>query len=141
MAEELAFITKKAKRLISFFWPGALTIILEKKPTVPSIVTGDKFTVGLRSPNHTVPLIISRISGLPLTATSANKHGGVDPTEVKDVLNQLGEYIDIIIDGGKTGISVSSTVIDLTRSPPLILRKGPITKENIEGVIGPIETY
>jgi len=140
MAEELAFITEKANKLISFFWPGALTIILEKKPIVPSIVTGDKFNIGLRSPNHAVPLMISKVSGLPLTATSANKHGGADPIEVNDILNQLGEHVDMILDGGKTEIGTSSTVIDLTRSPPLIIRKGPIKKENIERVIGTVET-
>lgn len=140
MAEELASVTEEAKRLAQAFWPGALTIILEKKPVVPSVVIGRKLGVGLRAPNHVVPTIITRMSGLPLTATSANRHGGANPIDVREVLNQLGEGIDLILDGGRTKVGISSTVIDLTRIPPLIVRKGPVTKEMIEGVIGHVET-
>lgn len=140
MAEELASVTEEAKRLAQAFWPGALTIILKKKPVVPSVVTGGKLGVGLRAPNHAVPTIITKMSGLPLTATSANKHGGVNPIDVREVLNQLEEGIDLILDGGRTKVGISSTVIDLSRIPPLIVRKGPVTKEMIEGVIGHVET-
>lgn len=140
MAEELAYVTEEARKLIQAFWPGALTIILKKKPVVPSVVTGGKFGVGLRAPNHAVPLTITRMSGLPLIATSANKHSGANPVKVRDVLNQLGEEVDLILDGGRTEIGVASTIIDMTRTPPLIVRKGPVTREMIEGVIGQIET-
>lgn len=140
MANELAFVTDDAKRLIKAFWPGALTIILKRKSTVPSVATGGRLGVGLRAPNHPVPLAIARISGLPLVATSANRHGGANSVDVSDVLNQLGGCIDLILDGGRTKIGIASTIIDLTRAPPLIVRKGPITKEMVEEIIGYVET-
>lgn len=139
MAEILAFVTKKAKKLIQVFWPGALTIILKKKPIVPSIVAGGKLSIGIRAPNHSVPLMICKRLGLPLTGTSANKHGGQNPVVVKEVLNQLKEGIDLVLDGGRAKTGIGSTVINLTRNPPLILREGSIIKETIEKTIGCVD--
>jgi len=139
MAELLAVVTQKARKLIQVFWPGALTIILKKKPLVPPIVAGGKSSIGIRAANHSVPLMICKRLGLPLTATSANKHGGQNPIDVKDVLIQLQEGIDLVLDGGRTKIGIGSTVIDLTRNPPLILREGSIIKEAIEQTIGCVD--
>ena len=139
MAKKLTFITQEAEQLMKIFWPGPLTIILEKKPIVPQIITGGKEGIGLRIPKHVLPLAISKISGLPLIATSANKHGGLSPVEISDVLYQFKEGIDLFIDGGKSEIGFGSTVIDLTRRPPMLLREGSITKENIESIIGSVE--
>lgn len=139
MANELAFITEAAERLIKAFWPGSLTIILKRRPLVPLEVTGGSNGIGLRAPNHVVPLTISRMSGLPLTATSANKHGGSDPVKMSDALNQLTEGVDLFLDGGTAELGVSSTVLDLTGQHPIIVRKGPIRREDMEPIIGHLE--
>ncbi|MDQ1281331.1 MAG: L-threonylcarbamoyladenylate synthase [Thermoproteota archaeon] len=138
MSEKFAFITENAKRLAKTFWPGALTIILNKKPIVPFQITGGNPGIALRVPNHPVPLAIMRFSSLPLVGTSANAHGDVNPISPIDVLTQIGEYVDLILDGGQTEIGLASTIIDMTKTPPSIVRKGPITKEMIEEKIGHI---
>lgn len=140
MAKKLAFITEKARRLIENFWPGALTIVLKRRLVVPSEVTAGRVGVGLRAPNHLVPLSIIRESNLPLVTTSANKHGKPSPTTAEDAIKQIGEEVDLIIDAGGAEIRVGSTVIDLTKKPPVILRRGPISKESIEAVIGFVKT-
>jgi L-threonylcarbamoyladenylate synthase len=140
LAERFAFIDDQAKRLISVFWPGALTIIVKKRKIIPDETTAFHNTVGLRAPNHIVPQMIIKKLDLPLITTSANIHGKANPTSVKDVLSQIGREVDIILDGGKTISQSTSTVIDLTTSPPKILRKGEISKEKINEVIGFVAT-
>ncbi len=136
MAEELVFVTVEARRLIERFWPGALTLILKKRPTLPAEVTGGSDRAGLRAPNHPVPLSIIRMAQLPITSTSANRHGLPSPLTVEEAVRQLGEGIDLVIDaGGATG-GVPSTVLDLTSTVPAIIRKGPVSKEEIEATIG-----
>jgi L-threonylcarbamoyladenylate synthase len=128
-AEEIPPI---AERLISLFWPGPLTIILPKRKEVPKEISPtDK--VGLRMPSHPISLSLIEGSG-PLVAPSANLSGYPSPTNSKMVIEQLGERIDCIIDGGKTPLGIESTVIDVT-DRPVILREGMITKEEIESAI------
>lgn len=138
MAEELAYVNEIAKKLMKAFWPGALTIVLYKKPRIPSVVTGGKSGVGLRAPNHKVPLTIIKLSNLPIITTSANKHRAPPCVNVNSILNQFHKEIDLIINGGtcKRGVS---TIIDLCRELPVILRRGLITKKMIENVIGSVE--
>jgi L-threonylcarbamoyladenylate synthase len=138
MAKKFAIITKKAEKLMEAFWPGALTIILRRKPEIPEVVTGDRSKVGLRAPNHIVPLSITKTLNLPIIATSANKHGNVDPVDADEALNQLGDEVDLIIDGGRVS-GKPSTVIDMLRKPPLIVRRGTITEAMIEEIIGRVE--
>lgn len=137
MAETLAVVSDEARRLMAAFWPGALTLVLPKKPIVPSIVVGGGVSVGLRTPNHAVPLLIIRESGLPLIATSANKHGAPSPVEAEEALRQIGSEVDLIIDCGRVG-GQSSTIVDLTKTP-LIVRSGPVTREMIEKIIGRVK--
>ncbi len=138
MAEGLASVDDKARKLIRVFWPGALTLVLEKRPIVPSIVVGGGATVGLRMPNHAVPLMILDMLGLPLISSSANKHRMPSPLEAGEALRQVGQEVDLILDCGKVG-GQSSTIVDLTKAPPLIIRKGPVTKEMLEKVVGRVE--
>jgi len=139
MANELAFIPENARKLIGSFWPGALTVILRKKPTVPFEATGGGNYVGLRAPNHAVPLAIIKRSGLPLIATSANKHGGPSPVTAGEALKQVGEKVDLCLDAGRTEIQRPSTVLDLTKSPPVILRIGIVSVGAIQKIFGEVK--
>jgi L-threonylcarbamoyladenylate synthase len=138
MAKRLAVVDDQAQRLIDAFWPGALTIILEKKPFVPLILTGGGSSVGLRVPNHSVPLMMLELCGVPLVATSANKHGGASPVVAEEAQRQLGNEVDLILDGGPAS-GQPSTIIDLTKRPPLLVRRGPITRDVIESIVGRLQ--
>jgi len=128
-AEEIPPI---AEKLFSLFWPGPLTIILPKKKEVPKEISPtDK--VGLRMPSHPISLSLIEESG-PIVAPSANLSGCPSPTNPRMVIEQLGDKIDCLIDGGKTPLGIESTVIDIT-DKPVILREGMIPKEEIERAI------
>ena len=124
-----------AEKLISKFWPGPLTIILEKKKIVPKEVTAGLNTVAIRMPKNKIALELIKESGVPIAAPSANSSGKPSPTKAEHVLDDLNGKIDAIIFGEDCKIGLESTVIDLTRNPPVILRPGKITKEQIEKVI------
>ena len=138
MAQSLVNITEKAKRLMEAFWPGALTIILKKTSIIPKIVTGGKIGVGVRAPNHPVPLTIVEMLNVPIIATSANIHGEINPVNANEVSNQLGKSVDLIIDGGMVS-GTPSTIINMLKEPPMIIRKGLITEEMIRKRIGEID--
>ena len=138
MASKLALITKEARKLMNVFWPGALTIILKKKLVVPSIVVSGGTSVGLRMPNHPVPLMIIKMCGFPLIATSANKHGKPNLLGIQEAIRQIGNQVDLILDCGKSG-GEPSTIIDLTKMTPRIVRKGPVSKKMLEKEVGDIE--
>ena len=138
MAEDLAYLNVQAKRLIDVFWPGALTIVLAKKPTVPSIVVGGRSSVALRMPDHLIPLMILQMSNIPLVATSANKHGLTSPMEAEEAIRQVGGEVDLVLDSGKVR-GQPSTIIDLTKKTSIITRNGPVTKEMLERIIGHVD--
>ncbi len=133
-------IPATAKKLIQKFWPGPLTLILEKTKRVPNITTGNLNTIAIRMPNHPLALKLLRQTNLPIAAPSANLSGKPSPTHAHHVRSDFQNKIDLIIDGGPTTIGLESTVIDLTVSPPIILRPGSITPQMIEKIIGPVET-
>jgi L-threonylcarbamoyladenylate synthase len=135
MTKRLAVVDEASQRLIDAFWPGALTIILEKKSLVPHILTSGGGSVGLRMPNHPVPLQMLEQAKVPLVATSANKHGGVSALSAEEAQQQLGNEVDLILDGG-TANGQPSTIIDMTKMPPLLVRRGPISRDAIEAIIG-----
>ena len=135
MAEKYAIIEKEAKMLMEKFWPGALTIIVEKKKIIPRIVTGGKEKIGLRAPDHKVPIKIIETTGLPLIATSANKHGRQSSLTAQEAINQLGQKVDLVIDGGKIERGKPSTIIDVANTRPILLREGVIRREEIEAVL------
>jgi len=121
-----------AQRLISLFWPGALTIVLPKAPSFHSI--GVRETVGVRVPDHPVPRALARALGGPITGTSANVAGAEEPLTAGDVRGQLADTVDLVIDGGRCPGNRPSTVVDCTVDPPRILREGAISRAEVEGV-------
>lgn len=131
-------VPEAAYQLIQRFWPGPLTLLLPKQPTVPGLVTSGLETVAVRVPAHPVALALLRQSGLPLAAPSANRFGHTSPTTAQHVWHDLRGRIDLILDGGPTTIGVESTVLDLSTSPARILRPGGVTREMLEAVIGPV---
>ncbi len=131
-------VPKKAKILIDAFWPGPLTIVLQKSGIVPEIITAGLPSVAVRMPSLDIALDLIKKAGVPIAAPSANTSGRPSPTSAKHVIEDLRGRIDYIIDGGRTRIGVESTVIDLTVDPPVLLRPGGITKEEIEKKIGQV---
>ena len=115
-------VTKEARMLIDKFWPGPLTVILRSK--------GGK-KIGFRMPDNKVALELIKKSKVPVVAPSANIGGRKAPTSAPDVLADLKGKIDIVIDSGRTSLGIESTVVDLTESPPVILREGAIKKDQI----------
>jgi len=130
-----AAVPESARRLMQEYFPGPLTIILAARPEVPAIVTAGSGKVGVRMPDHPVALSLIQRLGEPLATTSANRSGGPEPADAASVLRQLGGRIALILDGGPTGVGVPSTVVDLTETPPRILREGAIPREKIEAAL------
>lgn len=132
-------VPEKGDRLMEAFWPGPLTIILPKTDRVASKVTAGLDSVGVRMPDHLLALALIREAGVPIAAPSANRSGRPSPTTADHVITDLNGRIAGVLDGGPTGVGVESTVIDVTVDPPVILRPGGVTKEQLEAVIGPVE--
>lgn len=132
-------IPKAAERLAEAFWPGPLTMILQKSDAVPMETTGGLDTVAVRMPSHPVALAMIREGGGFVAAPSANTSGKPSPTLAVHVAEDMDGRIDMIIDGGALGIGLESTIVDLTVSPPRILRPGYITREMLEQVLGNVE--
>ena len=131
----------EAKKLAERFWPGALTLLLKRHPRLPLAVTAGRETVAVRTPAHPVARAVITAAGLPLAAPSANRFGHTSPTTAQHVLVDLDGRIDAVLDSGPTEIGLESTVLDPLRTPPLLLRPGGITREQIENLLGPIEVY
>ncbi len=116
-------------------WPGPLTMILFKKPNVPDIVTAGGSTVGIRCPDHEKTLGLLHLAGVPLATPSANISGMPSPKTLCDVLFYFDGKIDAAVDGGKCRVGVESTILDMTVSPPRILRQGGLSRAKIETVL------
>lgn len=139
--EEIAKeVPQEAKKLADAFWPGPLTMIVNKNEKVPYETTGGMDTVAIRMPDHPAALELIRQSGCLIAAPSANTSGRPSPTLAEHVAEDLGGRIPMILDGGEVGIGIESTIIDLTEKIPMILRPGYITKEMLEAVIGTVQT-
>lgn len=139
--EEIAYINynkEKIFKLIEFFWPGGLTIILRKKDVVPGIMISNGETVGVRMPNHEVALKIIESTGGILPTTSANISGEHTPRSYDELSEEFKKRVDIVIDDGKCPIGEVSTIIDMSNENIKILREGSISKEDIERIIGKI---
>jgi len=126
-------IPNMAKKLASRFWPGPLTILIPKKPSLPKAVSATA-AVGVRVPDHEIARALLRAAG-PMAVTSANVSGQASPTTAEQVFAQLGGRIELIIDGGKTPGGVPSTLVDCTGGEIRILRQGPITEEELRSVL------
>ncbi len=132
-------IPATAERLAEHFWPGPLTLVLQKSDDVPDLVTAGLPTVAVRVPDHQLARQLIVLAGVPIAAPSANRFGEVSPTTAAHVSQQLGDRIDYILDGGPCGVGVESTVLHLAGDHPLLLRPGGVTQEEIESVIGPVQ--
>lgn len=119
--------------LAAHFWPGALTLVVPASPALPEIVTAGTGTVALRVPDHPVTLALLRRTG-PLAVSSANRSGWDSPVTAGEVLAQLDGRIDAVLDGGRCPGGLPSTVVDLTQSPPQMLRSGPVSEREIRAV-------
>lgn len=128
-------IPDAALKLAEKFWPGPLAIILKKQAHVPLAVTGGQNTVGLRVPNHPVALQLLREFGGGIAAPSANRFCRISPTQAQHVAEELGDSVDLILDGGACEVGVESTIVDLSGQVPRLLRHGQITAQQIQAVL------
>ena len=146
MAESIAEFSPLAQRVFEQFLPGALTVILRKKPIVPDLLVSGLPGIGIRIPQNDFLLELARTANMPITATSANQSGFGTPYTVEDVLRELGDaaqQVDLILDQGETAHAMPSTILDLTHTPPRILRHGPITEEMLRAkrILQEIKTF
>ena len=130
-----AFVPRIGWQLANCFLPGGLTLVLPKATWVSPLVTAGGDTVAVRVPNHPIPRALARGLGVPIVGTSANITGQPSPLTVAEVRRQLGNKVDFIVEGECPG-GVESTVVDVTRDPPVLLREGAISQQEIEAACG-----
>ncbi len=130
-----ARISPTARCLIESFMPGALTIVVPAAPSVPEHVTAGLGTVALRIPGHPVPLALIRGLGSPIIGTSANLSGRPSPLTAEEVRVQIGDRVDLVIDGGRCP-GLESTIVDVTGDTPVVLRQGAVSRQDIERACG-----
>ncbi|MBD7915805.1 threonylcarbamoyl-AMP synthase [Clostridium sp. Sa3CUN1] len=127
-----------AQKLIDKFWPGPLTIILNKKEIIPNKTSANLASVGIRMPSNNIALKLIELSGCPIAAPSANISGRPSPTDVERCIEDLNGKIDFILGGNKSDVGVESTIVDCTVMPPVVLRPGGITLEMLREVYSDI---
>jgi L-threonylcarbamoyladenylate synthase len=127
-------------QLAERFWPGGLSLILRRAPSVPDIVTAGGPTVAVRVPDHPLVRELCQQLDAPLAATSANRHGQPPPITADGVESELGGRIPLLLDGGLCPGGVASTILDLTVSPPAILREGPVPADQLATVLPSLDT-
>jgi len=131
--------TEAAECLARRFWPGPLTLVLNRAQIIPDVVTAGRNTVAVRAPAGKVALGLIERSGQPIAAPSANRSNRLSPTRAEHVLADLDGVIDLLIDSGPTSIGLESTVLDLTTARPRLLRPGPISKRELEEVLSEVQ--
>jgi L-threonylcarbamoyladenylate synthase len=131
-------VPEAAHRLVAVAWPGPLTVILKRGPRVALATTGGADTVGLRVPAHPLALELLRAFDGGVAAPSANRFGHVSPTTADHVVADLGDDVDYVLDGGPCAVGVESTIVDLSRGQPVLLRPGGMPREAIEVITGPL---
>lgn len=139
---ELVELNSMAQTLIDSFWPGPLTLVLNRKNNSPlsMLVSGGLDTVAIRMPAHPVALKLCRLYKNPIAAPSANKFMSISPTQAQDVALGLKDQIPLVIDGGACSIGLESTIIDLSVNAPTLLRPGGVSMEALEKIIGPVQS-
>jgi L-threonylcarbamoyladenylate synthase len=130
-----------ARKLAAAFWPGPLTLVLPKTRRIVAEATAGLSTVALRCPDHPMALELLRRFDGPVAAPSANRSTRISPTTAKHVRKELGEKVDLILDGGPCRVGIESTVLDLTQGRPVILRPGQVSRKSIEAIVGPVELF
>ena len=134
-AWQIAEPSPRALQLARHCWPGPLTMVLRRQAIVPDVVTSGLETVGIRCPDHALARELIRICGTPLAAPSANPFGRISPTTAAHVREQLGDQVDVVLDGGPCRVGIESTVL-LVEPTPIILRPGGLTRERLEELLG-----
>lgn len=129
-------VPEAARKLATRFWPGPLTLILKRAPHVGDSVTGGQDTVGLRVPAHPLAHELLAAFGGGLAAPSANRFGRVSPTTAQHVREDLGDDVDLVLDGGPCGVGIESTIVDLSRGRPVLLRPGSVSPAQLEAMLG-----
>ena len=132
-------IPSKAQELANAFWPGPLTLVLEKQDQIPNRITAGKSTVAIRVPNHPLALKLLNSLDFPLAAPSANPFGYLSPTSAEHVAYYFKKELNFILDGGPCSLGIESTIIGFENERPVLYRHGAIALEEIEKVIGPIQ--
>ncbi|MCA9622034.1 MAG: threonylcarbamoyl-AMP synthase [Myxococcales bacterium] len=134
-AREVAEWSDAAQALADRFWPGPLTLVLPRRPSIPEVVSAGLSTVAVRVPDHTVALALLRAVALPIAAPSANRSGAVSPTCAAHVVASLADAVDLVVDGGPCQVGIESTVL-LLGDPPTILRLGQVGRSELEAALG-----
>ncbi|HET9954063.1 MAG TPA: L-threonylcarbamoyladenylate synthase [Polyangiaceae bacterium] len=134
--ELVTALPPEAELLARLFWPGPLTLVLKKSSRVLSALTGGQDTVAVRVPGHAVALALLQAFGRGIAAPSANRFGAISPTTAQHVRADLGARVDLVLDGGACRVGLESTILDLSRGAPVILRPGGITAEALQNALG-----
>lgn len=124
-------VSAVAKRLIDRFWPGALTLIFQRSDRVPPLVAGGGNTVAVRVPAHPLPRALVRAIGVPIVGTSANSHGKPPPLTAQLAVYDLGDRVDLVLDGGRVTLGRESTVVDVSGSEVRVVREGAIPTRDL----------
>lgn len=128
-------LSRPVARLAGRYWPGPLTLLLSAPPGASRLVISRTGRIGLRVPDSPLALALILRLGRPVTGTSANRSGGADPRDADEVFRQLGDRVDLVLDGGPVPLGSPSTVLDVTVSPPVVIREGIVSQEEIFGVL------
>ncbi|MBN2240106.1 MAG: threonylcarbamoyl-AMP synthase [Dehalococcoidales bacterium] len=134
LSEYALTVSPEGLKLAEAFFPGAVTLVMQKSSRVPDIITGGKNTIALRVPGHPVTLALIKKAGCALTGTSANLSGKPSALTADEVRSQIGGKIDYIIDGGKCPGGIESTIIDVSVDIPVLLREGAVPRNEIEKI-------
>ena len=134
----VSHVPPTARALMDAFWPGGLTLVFDASDRVPQGITAGTEKIGIRLSSHPVAASLARAVGGPITGTSANLSGEPPCRSAQEVLAQLGERVDMILDGGITTGKSASTVLDVSVTPPRILREGLVSREKIQGCLARI---
>lgn len=135
----VAEVPEKARRLANAFWPGPITLVLKKKPTIPDLITAGKTTVAVRIPNHPMTLELLTKLDFPLAAPSANPFNRISPTTAQHVEGYFKNEIKMVLDGGPCQKGIESTIIGFENGEPIVYRLGSTSIENLEAVVGKVE--
>lgn len=136
LEEVASWVPPSARRLAEAFWPGPLTLVVPRAAWVPALLTAGAPTVGVRVPDHAVPRELVRRLDDPITGTSANRSGTAPAQSAAEVRACLGDAVDLVIDGGATGSTTPSTLVDCSGDRPRLLRDGAVAREAIEATLG-----
>jgi L-threonylcarbamoyladenylate synthase len=131
-------VPEAAKKLAARYWPGPLTLILRRSPAAQDFVTGGQDTVGLRVPSHPVAHEMLSLFGSGVAAPSANRFGLVSPTTAAHVREDLGQEVELVLEGGPSEVGIESTILDLSGEAPVLLRPGHISQRELESLVGKI---